>query len=130
MKIPADIVKSADDLQKKVDEIALKYQREQQGLGNAGPPFEWKPDPLPNQVQELMAYLDDFAAAPGGQQKEKLAELTPLVVDGSAQVKKVAEDEFGALNKKMNDAGIPHIVPAPPAPTGRGGADDDDEGVI
>ena len=130
MKIPADIVKSADDLQKKVDEIALKYQREQQGLGNAGPPFEWKPDPLPNQVQELMADLDDFAAAPGGQQKEKLAELTPLVVDGSAQVKKVAEDEFGALNKKMNDAGIPHIVPAPPAPTGRGGADDDDEGVI
>lgn len=128
-KIPADIVKSADDLQKKVDEVALKYQREQQGLGNAGPPFEWKPDPLPNQVQELMGDLDDFAAAPGGQQKEKLTELTALVADGSAQVKKLAEDELGALNKKMNDAGIPHIVPAPPAPAGRGGADaDDDDG--
>ena len=125
-KIPEGIVKSADELQKKVDEVAAKYQREQQGLGNAGPPFEWKPDPLPSQVQELMGDLDDFAAAPGGQQKEKLAELTPLVSEASGQVKKIAEEDLAALNKKMNDAGIPHIVPVPPEPRGRGGADDDD----
>ena len=125
-KIPEDIGKSADELQKKVDEIATKYQREQQGLGNAGPPLEWKPDPLPSQVQELMGNLDDFAAAPGGQQKERLAELTPLVSDASAQVKKIVDQDLTALNKKMNDAGIPHIVPAPVEPRGRGGADDDD----
>src|SRR5579863_9716726 len=125
-KIPDDVIKSADELQKKVDEVATKYQREQQGLGNAGPPFEWKPDPLPSQVQELMGDLDDFAAAPGGQQKEKLAELTPLVLEASAQVKKIAEEDLAALNKKMNEAGIPHIVPAPVEPRGRGGADDDD----
>ena len=86
-KMPDDIVKSADELQKKVDQVATKYQREQQGLGNAGPPFEWKPEPLPSQVQDLMADLDEFAAAPGGQQKEKLAELTPLVASASAEVK-------------------------------------------
>jgi hypothetical protein len=127
-KIPDDIVKSADELQKKVDVVAAKYQREQQGLGNAGPPFEWKPDPLPSQVQDLMEDLDDFAAAPGGQQKEKLAELTPLVSDASAQVNKIVDDDLAALNKKMNNAGIPHIVPAPPSGTVRGGsADDDDE---
>src|SRR5208282_3988628 len=39
-KIPADIQKAADELQKKVDAVAEKYVREQQGLGNAGPPFE------------------------------------------------------------------------------------------
>jgi hypothetical protein len=118
-KIPDDIVKAADELQKKVDAIAEKFVRDREGLGNAGPPLEWKPEPLPNQVQNLLSDLDGFTAAPDGQQKEKLAELTPLVSNASAQVKKIAEEDFAALNKKMNDAGIPHIVPAPPQ--GRGG---------
>jgi photosystem II stability/assembly factor-like uncharacterized protein len=126
-KIPDDIVKSADDLQKKVDEVAAKFVRERQGLGNAGPPFEWKPDPLPNQVQELLGDLDGFAAAPGGQQKEKLAELTPLVNDASAQVRKIAEEDLPALNKKMNDAGIPHIVPAASPARGERGGEEEEE---
>jgi photosystem II stability/assembly factor-like uncharacterized protein len=125
-KMPDDIVKAADELQKKVDLIATKYQREQQGLGNAGPPFEWKPEPLPSQVQDLMQDLDEFAAAPGGQQKEKLAELTSFVASASSEVKKIADEDLAALNKKMNDAGIPHIVPAPVAAGARGGGEDDD----
>jgi len=110
-KIPEEIQKMADELQKKVDKIAEKYIREREGLGNAGPPFQWKPEPLPDQVQGLLQDLDGFSAAPGGQQKEKLAELGPLVSDASTQVKKLMEEELPALNKKMNDAGIPHIVP-------------------
>ena len=126
-KIPEDVQKAADELQKKVDVLAEKFVRERQGLGNAGPPFEWKPDPLPEQVQGLLENLDGFAAAPGGQQKEKVAELTPLVSEASAQVKKIAEEDLPALNKKMNDAGIPHIVPAPPQPrAGRGGEEFDE----
>jgi hypothetical protein len=39
-KIPQDIQKAAEELQKKVDTISEKYAREQQGLGNAGPPFK------------------------------------------------------------------------------------------
>src|SRR5713101_6887222 len=124
-KIPDDIVKAADELQKKVDATAAKFIREREGLGNAGPPLEWKPDPLPNQVQELLGDLDGFAAAPGGQQKEKLAELTPLVNEASVQVKKIAEEDLPALNKKMNDAGIPHIVPAPPQPRGGRGREEE-----
>jgi photosystem II stability/assembly factor-like uncharacterized protein len=124
-KIPDDIVKAADELQKKVDAVAEKFVREREGLGNAGPPFEWKPEPLPNQVQGLLSDLDGFTAAPDGQQKEKLAELTPLVSDASAQVKKIAEEDLTALNKKMNDAGIPHIVPA--APQTRGGRGGEEE---
>src|SRR5207245_5507910 len=69
-KIPDEIVKAADELQKKVDAVAEKFICERQGLGNAGPPFEWKADPLPNQVQNLLNDLDGFAAAPGGQEKE------------------------------------------------------------
>jgi uncharacterized phage infection (PIP) family protein YhgE len=112
-KIPDEIQKAADELQKKVDKVAEKYIREREGLGNAGPPFEWKPKPLLDQVQGLLQDLDGFAAAPGGQQKEKLAELSPLVSDASAQVKKLIDEDLAALNKKMNDAGIPHIVPKP-----------------
>jgi photosystem II stability/assembly factor-like uncharacterized protein len=126
-KIPAEIQKAAEELQKQVDAVAEKYVREQQGLGNAGPPFEWKPEPLPQQVQGLLRELDGFWEAPGGQQKEKLAELTPLVSDASAQVKKIAEEDLPALNKKMNDAGIPHIVPAEPQRPGRGGNEEEDE---
>jgi photosystem II stability/assembly factor-like uncharacterized protein len=113
-KIPEEIQKAADDLQKKVDKVAEKFVREREGLGNAGPPFEWKPEPLPGQVQGLLSDLDGFAAAPGGQQKEKLMELGPLVSDASAQVKKLVDEDLAAFNKKMNDAGIPHIVVKPP----------------
>jgi photosystem II stability/assembly factor-like uncharacterized protein len=127
-KIPDEIKKAADDLQKKVDGIAEKYAREREGLGNAGPPLEWKPEPLPQQVQSQLRDLDGFWAAPGGQQKEKVVELSPLVSDASAQVKKIVDEDLPALNKKMNDAGIPHIVPVPPPPRpGRGGDWDDDE---
>jgi predicted transcriptional regulator len=121
-KIPEDIQKAADELQKKVDAVAEKFIREREGLGNAGPPFEWKPDPLPDQAQNLLEDLDGFVAAPGSQQKDKLAELTPLVNEASAQVKKIAEEDLPAFNKRMNDAGIPHIVPAP-TPQRRGDGD-------
>jgi hypothetical protein len=125
-KIPDDIQKSADELQKKVDKLAEKYIRERGGLGNAGPPFEWKPDPLPDQVQGLLQDLDGFSAAPGGQQKEKLAELGPLVSDASAQLKKLMDEDLPTLNKKMNEAGIPHIVPKPPEHRRDGGDGDGD----
>jgi len=124
-KIPGEIEKAAEELQKKVDAVAEKFAREQQGLGNAGPPFEWKPDPLPQQVQSLLRDLDGFWAAPGGQQKEKIAELKPLVEEASGQVKKIAEEELPALNKKMNDAGIPHIVPGTPPSSGRFGGEEE-----
>jgi len=126
-KIPDDIRKAADELQKKVDAVAAKFVREKQGLGNAGPPFEWKPDPLPDQTQDLLENLDEFVAAPGGQQKEKLAELAPLVSDASAQVKKLVEEDLPALNKKMNDAGIPHIVPTATEQHRDGGDEEESE---
>jgi photosystem II stability/assembly factor-like uncharacterized protein len=125
-KIPEDIVQAADELQKKVDVVAEKFVRPRQALGNAGPPFEWKPDPLPNQVQSLLNDLDGFSAAPDGQQQEKLAELTKLVPEASAAVKGISED-LAVLNKKMNDAGIPHIVPAAPRPRGGPGDGEDSD---
>jgi gas vesicle protein len=124
VKIPEDVQKQAEELQKKVDDLARKFKRDQEGLGNAGPPFEWRPAPLPDQVQTLMESIDEFSAAPSPQQAEKLEELKPLVSDASAQVKKLMEQDLPALNKKMNEAGIPHIVLSPETLTPTG----DDQG--
>ncbi len=110
MRIPAEIQKAAEELQKKADALAEKFVRPREGLGNAGPPLEWRPEPLPERTQDLLENLDGFVAVPGGQQKEKIAELAPLVAEASAQVRKLLED-LAALNKKMNEAGIPHIAP-------------------
>jgi hypothetical protein len=73
-----------------------------------------------------MEDLDGFAAAPGQQQTEKIAELKPQVSDGSAQVKKLMEEDLPALNKKMNEAGVPHIVPNPGG-SGAGGGDEEED---
>ena len=32
-------------------------------------------------------------------------------MEGSAAIKKLMEQDLPALNKKMNEAGVPHIVP-------------------
>ncbi len=126
LKIPENIQTQADELSKKISAIATKYHREREGLGNAGPPFEWTPEPLPNQVQGLMEDIDDFSAAPGQQQTEKIAELKPQVSESSVQVKKLLEEDLPALNKKMNEAGVPHIVPNFDA-AGSGDGDDEEE---
>ncbi|HEX8871232.1 MAG TPA: hypothetical protein VF758_00625, partial [Candidatus Acidoferrum sp.] len=125
-KIPEEIRKQADELQKKTDEIAKKYHREREGLGNAGPPFEWRPEPLPNQVSGLLEDLDDFSAAPSPQQVEKLAELKPQVSQGAREVKQLVEEDLPALNKKMNDLAIPHIVIAGNGGQADGGDEEDD----
>lgn len=113
VKIPEDVQTQAEALQKKVDEVAKKYQRDKQGLGNAGPPFEWRPAPLPDQVETLLEDIDGFAATPSVQQTEKIAELKPQVSERSAEIKKLLEQDLPALNRKMNEAGVPHIVPNP-----------------
>jgi photosystem II stability/assembly factor-like uncharacterized protein len=126
-KVPDEIQKAVEELQKKVDAVAEKFIRDQQGLGNAGPPFQWKPDPLPDQAQDLLEDLDGFASAPGGQQKEKIAELATLVTEATAQVKKLVDEDLPALNKKMNDAGIPHIVPSNTEPHREGGDEEESD---
>ena len=111
VKIPENIQTQTEELLKRVNDLAKKYHREREGLGNAGPPLEWLAAPLPSQAQGLMEDIDGFAASPGQQQTEKIAELKPQVSESSALVKKLLEEDLPALNKKMNEAGVPHIVP-------------------
>jgi hypothetical protein len=47
VKIPENIQTQADDLLKKVNDLAAKYHREREGLGNAGPPLNGFRRPCP-----------------------------------------------------------------------------------
>ncbi len=121
LKIPENIRKAAEALKKKVEDIEPKFARPREALGSAGPPFVWRPDPLPERVQDLLDDVDGYSAVPSGQQFGQLEEFTKLVADASAQLKRLVDEDLAGLNKMMNDAGIPHIRPsaAEPARPGR-----------
>jgi hypothetical protein len=67
----------------------------------------------------LLNSLDTYSAAPAAPQVSELAQLRAAVAQAGVDVKKL-EDELPALNKVVNDAGIPHLYVAPPVPAGGG----------
>ena len=128
-KIPEDIQKAAEALAKKVDELHDKYVPPQLGLGNAGPPLTYTPPPLPQRVGQLMSAIEDYTAAPTSQQTAELDTIAQLVAENHTSVRKVVDEDLAALNKMMNDAGIPHITAGHTGGERRGprpGDDDDD----
>jgi photosystem II stability/assembly factor-like uncharacterized protein len=120
-KIPENIRKAAEALKKKVDDFEPKLVRPREPLGSAGPPFVWRPDPLPERVQDLLNDVDGYSAVPSGQQLAQLEEFTKLVAEVSAELKKLIDEDLAGLNKMMNEAGIPHIRPSAAEPARPGG---------
>jgi hypothetical protein len=120
-RIPEEIQKAGEELLKKVEEACLKFASRQQctpaageGLGSAGPPLVWTPPTLTQRVAFLLISLDGFTAAPTATQLEEMEAVGKLLPDAVAQVQKLVMEELPALNKKMNEAGIPHIRLEPP----------------
>ncbi len=127
-RIPEEIQKAGEDLLKKVEEACLKFASRQQctsaaaaGLGTAGPPLVWQPPTLTQRVAFLLISLDGYTAAPTATQLEEMEAVAKQLPDAVAQVQKLVMEDLPALNKKMNEAGIPHIRIEPPARGGRGG---------
>ena len=78
-------------------------------LGTAGPPLVFQLPPLPTRIGQILNQIDDWTAAPTRSQMEETDELAKLLEAAAAQVRPLVEEELPALNKKMNEAGIPHI---------------------
>jgi len=112
-RIPDDIRKTAEDFLKKIDDIYPKFGRlpsETGALGSAGPDLVERPTPLPQRVGSLLSALDSFTAAPTAWQLEEIQTLEKLVGEAQGQVQKLISEDLADLNKKMRDAGIPHIA--------------------
>jgi hypothetical protein len=119
-KIPENIQKAAEALSKQVAELHGKFVEPEQVAGNAGPPLVYTPPVLPQRVGRLMGAIEGYTAAPTPQQTEELATTSKLVGEATAGVKKLVEEDLANLNKMINDAGIPHITPAPAEAERRG----------
>jgi len=119
-KIPENVQKAAEAISKQLEELHGKFVAPQQPLGNAGPPLTYIPPPLGQRVGRLMGAIEGYTAAPTSQQEEELGVVTKLVGEAHASVKKLVDEDLASLNKMMNEAGIPHIAPAPEGKEQRG----------
>lgn len=109
IKIPDNVKGAMEVLSKKVDELHAKFVPPAIPMGNAGPPLEYMPPPLPGRVEALMGEIGSYTAAPSPQEMQQLEDVTKLVDDAMDRLKKLTDEDLPNLNKMMNDAGIPHI---------------------
>ncbi len=113
---PDNVRKAAEDFLKKVDDVYPKLAtRPQQGqLGAAGPPLTFTPPPLPNRLATLTGSIEGWTAAPAASQWEELKIISGQLEAAQAALRKLLQEDLPALNKLMNEAGVPHIqIPSP-----------------
>ncbi|HSP14479.1 MAG TPA: hypothetical protein VLV78_06990 [Thermoanaerobaculia bacterium] len=115
-KPPENVLKTAEDLLKRVDETCRKFGTAVQcgekaaSLGNAGPPLVYTPPTITQRITQLLGGIEGYAAAPTAWQLDQVKLLDGMLKTAGAEARKLAQDELGALNKMMNDANVPHLV--------------------
>jgi photosystem II stability/assembly factor-like uncharacterized protein len=133
---PAENVqKAAEELLKKVAVTCKLFanptqcgERPTTALGAAGPPLVPTEPPLPQRVMQLIMGLESYTAAPTAWQLEQIPILQAKLAEAGAAARKLTQEELPALNKLMNEAGVPHIVlPTGGRPGGGGPPGVDDE---
>lgn len=114
-KVAEEIQKAAEEFKKNVDEVHGRFVAPPRPMGDAGP----APPPLmPQRINMLLGALDGYTAAPTAPQLEEIESLAKQLDAAAAAVRKLAEEDLPALNKKMNEAGLPHVRIEPPARPG------------
>ena len=135
-KPPDNVQKAAEDLLKKVDETCRKFANPQQcgergpGLGTAGPPLVYTPPSITQRLGQLLGGVESYTAGPTAWQLDQIKLLQGMLTDANTAAQKLSKDDLAALNKMINDAGIPHIVVPGAGRQGagpRGDGDDEEE---
>jgi photosystem II stability/assembly factor-like uncharacterized protein len=135
VKPPEPVQKSAQELLKKTEETCRKLATPAQcgeraaALGGAGPAFVYTPPPTTQRITQLLNGIENFAAPPTAWQLEQIKLLQGMLTEDAAAARKLSQEDLPALNKLMNESGVPHITIPPPSRTGGGGAGEssDDE---
>jgi hypothetical protein len=121
--VPENVRKSAEALSKQVDDLSSRFVAPQGPTGAAGPPLEYRPPTFPQRIGRLMFAIEGYTAAPTSQQIDDIAVVSKSLPEAMTRLKKLTDEDLPALNKAMNDAGMPHIAlsdaPAPAAPVRR-----------
>ena len=114
---PSDAIqKAASDLLAKVDDTCKKFGTpaqcgdRAQALGSAGPPLVYVPPPITQRVTQLLGGIENYAAAPTQWQLDQIKLLQGMLTEANAAARKLTTEDLAALNKMMNDAGVPHIA--------------------
>jgi len=120
-KIPENVQKAADEFSKNVNDvsgvfvIAPEVGGEQ---GGAGPALVYHPPTLTQRIGQVYGSLQGMTLAPTPDELAELDAVTKALADVQPKVQKLVTQDLPNFNKLMNDAGIPHIVPAPAGPGG------------
>ncbi len=112
-QIPQAIRDAAQQLSNRVDQVHGRFVNPPLPPGWAGPPLERREPTIPQRMGRLYGALEGYTAAPTPTQLEELVALEKLVAEVAAQVDRLVEEDLAALNRRMNEAGIPHIRIAP-----------------
>jgi len=127
---PDNVRKAAEDFLKKIDDLYPKFatRPQQQALGAAGPPLEFQAPPLPNRLFGLAAGLEGWSGPPSTTQLAEMKLVAAQLKEAGDALRKLVAEDLPALNKLMNEAGVPHInVPMPGGGgQGRGPGDEQD----
>jgi photosystem II stability/assembly factor-like uncharacterized protein len=128
-RIPENVQKAAEDFQKQVNALAGKFvnpPQEGQEQGSAAPPLIVYPPTMGQRINQVYGSIQSITAAPTPDDLANLEALTKELHDLMPQIQKLVTEGLPALNKLMNEAGVPHIIVVPGAGGGggrRGGGD-------
>lgn len=116
-RAPENVRKAAGDLLQKVDVTCRKFasatqcgERGSGGLGSAGPPLVASRPAITQRLGQVMSAIENYMAAPTAWQLEQIKVLQGQLKEAEPEARKLTEEDLPALNKLMNEAGMPHIT--------------------
>jgi photosystem II stability/assembly factor-like uncharacterized protein len=110
------IQKAATDLLKKVEDTCKKFGTPQQcgertgPLGSAGPALTFQEPAVTQRITQLLGSLEGYTAAPSATQLDQIKIVQGILSTANAAARDIVQKDVAALNKMMNDAGVPHIT--------------------
>jgi hypothetical protein len=112
-QVPENVRKAAEALLAKIDDVYPNFATlpsEQAGLGDAGPPLVERAPAVSMRLLQLYGSIANTSLPPTSTQLRDIDTLSARANDLVARVRTLVDTDLAALNKLMNEAGVPHIA--------------------